>query len=180
MCSFEIDHVEINAFTLSKNLLTYILWLHRVTLPISGWVEIRTPESSFPMPRPDQSCRAWVPKWWCKRRGAEGESAPPNILICWNPENIPENPGKNGALRCLTSKNGAQRLQKSTWILVLKVTPKRVLYGRTFVGKSHTKLFGQKFARSKICLLLHLCSVAGQKYFCRGGQKRAKSYFHHS
>jgi len=27
---------------------------------------------------------------------------------------IPENPGKNGAQCCFTSKNGAQRLQKST------------------------------------------------------------------
>jgi len=37
---------------------------------------------------------------------------------------IPKNPGKNGAQRCLTSKNGAQRLHKNT--------------GRPFAG-GHTK-----------------------------------------
>jgi len=31
-----------------------------------------------------------------------------------NPGKIPENPGKNVPQRCLTSKNGAQRLQKNT------------------------------------------------------------------
>jgi len=30
----------------------------------------------------------------------------------------------------------------------LEVTPKRVLYGRKFVGKSHTKLFGQVWGTS--------------------------------
>ena len=31
-----------------------------------------------------------------------------------NQSKIPENPGKNGAQRCLTLKNGVQRLQKNT------------------------------------------------------------------
>jgi len=62
---------------------------------------------------------------------------------------------------------------------------KRVLYGRKFVGKSHTKHFGQVWGlrgkilhTPKICLLLHLCPGIGQKYFCRGGQKWQN--FHHA
>jgi len=77
---------------------------------------------------------------WCRRRGFK---LPPKVLICWksgkkpwkceqnsrksaqNPENpnkipkhlgkVPENLAKNDALRCLTSKNGTQRLQKNKW-----------------------------------------------------------------
>jgi len=84
---------------------------------------------------------------------------------------IPEYLGKNGAQRCWTSKNGAQRLHKNTIkTIFLEVTPKtglHILCGRKFVGKRHTKTFssslgkfGQKsFAPPKICLLLHLCAI---------------------
>ena len=57
-------------------------------------------------------------------------------------------------------------------------TQKRVLYGRKFIGKSHTKLsaslgdFGrQSFARPNIFLLLRSCPGIGQKYVCRRCQK---------
>jgi len=36
----------------------------------------------------------------------------------WSAENLgksPENPGRNGAHGCLTSKNGAQGFHKNTW-----------------------------------------------------------------
>jgi len=80
---------------------------------------------------------------------------------------IPENLGKNGAHRCLTSKNGTQYLQKNKWRSFLEVAPKKGLNnlcGRRFLGKSRTTTFraslgkfGQKsFAIPKICLLLHL------------------------
>jgi len=42
-----------------------------------------------------------------------------------NLDNIPENPRKNGAQPYLTSKNGAQGLQKNTFLL--EVTSKMVL-----------------------------------------------------
>jgi len=38
----------------------------------------------------------------------------------------PEHPGKNGAKRCLTSKSGAQGLQKKTWRTFSEGTPKKV------------------------------------------------------
>jgi len=41
---------------------------------------------------------------------AGGESAPPQVLICWKPE---QNPGKNGAQRCSTSKNDTQVCRKT-------------------------------------------------------------------
>jgi len=41
--------------------------------------------------------------------------------------NIPENPGKNGAQRCITSKNCAHGLQKNTWRPSLEVASKKVL-----------------------------------------------------
>jgi len=80
----------------------------------------------------------------------------------WFAENlskIPENRGINGAQRCLTSKNGTQRLQKSTWRPFLEVTPTKGLHdlcGRKFVGKIAQKTFRAKILRTpKICLLLH-------------------------
>ena len=120
---------------------------------------------------------------WCRRRGCRGWKRIPKSFdllkipknlgkICENfgkipenpnkiPENlgkIPENLGKNGAQHCLTSKNGAQGLQKNKW--------------RPFVWRSHHKngqksctttfwaslgKFGQKsFAHPIICLLLHM------------------------
>jgi len=47
-----------------------------------------------------------------------------------NPSKTPENLGKNGAQRCLTSKNGAQGLQKNKW--------------RPFCWRSHQKNGRQK------------------------------------
>ena len=126
--------------------------------------------------------------------GVQRGKRTPNVLICWNlgkisknPIKITDNPGKNGAQRCLTLKNGAQRLQKNTWILFWRSHQKRVLYGRKFVGKSHTKLFGhvwgtsgknpshaQKFA----CSYSHAQGLA--KNIFAGGPKVAKFHFHHS
>jgi len=46
--------------------------------------------------------------------GAGSESAPKKFFICRkNLGKISENPSKNDAQRCLSSKNGAQRLQKN-------------------------------------------------------------------
>jgi len=55
-------------------------------------------------------------KQWCWRWGVKGVQAHPQKM--WFAENlgsINENPHKNGAQHCLTSKNGAQGLQKNTW-----------------------------------------------------------------
>ena len=64
--------------------------------------------------------------------------------IAENVGKTPENPGNSGAECCLTSKNGAQRLQKNTWRPFLEAAPKKGhhdLCGRKFVGKSRTKTF---------------------------------------
>jgi len=64
---------------------------------------------------------------------------------------IPENPGKNGAQRCLTSKNGAQRLQKNTIKTFFGVTPKtgvHVLCGGNLSAKGARKRFGQVLGNS--------------------------------
>jgi len=50
---------------------------------------------------------------------------------------ILENLGKNSAQRCLTSNNGAQRLQKNTSKPFFEITPRKGLHalcGRKFVG----------------------------------------------
>jgi len=44
---------------------------------------------------------------WCKR-------TPKGFYFSENLRKIPENPGINGAQRCLTSKNDTQGLQKNT------------------------------------------------------------------
>jgi len=83
---------------------------------------------------------------------------------------IPENPDKNGDQRCLTSKNGAQSLQKNKLRPFFGVHSKKYLNnlcGRKFLGRSRTTTvraslgkFRQKsFAPPKICLLLHLWAV---------------------
>jgi len=131
------------------------------------------------------STRVWLHLQWrlgsgVGGGGSGGVSTSPKILICWKsgkilenlgkiPEDpnkipkylgkIPENLGKNGTQRCLTSKNGAQGLQKNKW--------RQFFGGHTTktVGKSCTttfcaslRKFGLKsFAPPKICLLLHLC-----------------------
>jgi len=77
-------------------------------------------------------------------------------------DKIPENLGENGARRCLTSRNGAQGLQKNKW---------RPFFGchtKKTVGKSCTTTFWaslgnfvqKSFTPPKICLLLHLCRAA--------------------
>jgi len=77
--------------------------------------------------------------------GVHGLQAHPKMF--WFAENLgksPENPGKNGTQRCLTSKNGAQGLHKNTWIPFSGgYTKKRFSWfcGRKFVGKSCTKTF---------------------------------------
>ena len=91
-----------------------------------------------------------------------GPSAPQNL------GNIPENPRENGAQPSLTSKHGAQGLQKITWMKTFfgghSKRGLHDLHGREFVGKSCTKTFrgslgkfGKKsFATPKISLLLNL------------------------
>jgi len=66
---------------------------------------------------------------------------------------------------------------KNTLTLFLEVTPKRVLHGRKFVSKSHTKLFGQvgRLWAKILRMLKNLpaCTVmsrGGQKYICRGAK----------
>ena len=69
----------------------------------------------------------------------------------------------------------------------MEVTPKRVLYGRKFVGKSHTKLFGQvcetsgknpSHARKFACSYTYVQGLA--KNIFAEGPKVAKFNFHHS
>ena len=50
-----------------------------------------------------------------KNSGVGGASAPPTVSFAKNQGNILENPRKNGAQRCLTSKNVPQSLQKNPW-----------------------------------------------------------------
>ena len=90
------------------------------------------------------------------------QSHPQKLWFAENLGNIPENPHKNGAQHCLTSKNGAQGLQKNTWRSFWRSYQKGLndLCEREFVDKSCTKTlqwslekFGQKsFASPKICL----------------------------
>jgi len=49
-----------------------------------------------------------------QQRHGDCNAHPQKFLFVENPGEIPENPGKNSAQRCSTSKNGAQRLQKNT------------------------------------------------------------------
>ena len=58
----------------------------------------------------------------------EVQAHPQKFWFAENLGNIPENPRKNGAYkRCLTSKKGAQGLQKNTWRPSLDVAPKQAL-----------------------------------------------------
>ena len=68
----------------------------------------------------------------------------------WFAENLgksPENPGKNGAQRCLASKMAPKVHTKTHEKFFLEVTKKRGSWscGRKFVGKSFTKNFSDKF-----------------------------------
>ena len=88
----------------------------------------------------------------------------------WFPKNLgksPENPGKNSAQRCLTSRNGAKGLHKNTWRRFCGgYTKKRSLlslWEKICMQKLHKKFFGQVWGSSgkilrnqKVCLLLHL------------------------
>jgi len=132
------------------------------------------------------------PNWifqgqWCRRQGCRGWTCTPNVLTCWNPAKIHENQGKNGTQRCLTSKNGAQRLQKNTWILFLEVTPIKGFFWKNFSGKSRTRHFGQFwslrakiFRKPKNLPAPTLMSRVWPKLSLQGGQKVAKFHFHHS
>jgi len=51
----------------------------------------------------------------------------------WFVENLGKIP-ENGAKRCLTSKNGAQCLQKNAWKPILEVTPVPSPRGGAMVG----------------------------------------------
>jgi len=69
--------------------------------------------------------------WYCYEKQCcwrfKGCKRTPKSFDLLNLDKIPENPGENGAQRCLTSKNGAQDLQKNTWRPFLEVKPKKVL-----------------------------------------------------
>jgi len=74
-----------------------------------------------------------------------------------NPNKIPkylgkicENLGKNGPQRSLTSKNGAQRLQKSKWMPHQKTVGKfaRQLFGQVWKNLGKNPLHPQNFACS--------------------------------
>ena len=87
-------------------------------------------------------------------RGAGGAIAHPEFWSVENLGKIPENLGKNGAQRCLTSKNGAQRLQKNTI--------------KTFFG-GHTK------SKNSCSLWEKVCGQKAQKNFSgKFGEIRAK------
>ena len=65
--------------------------------------------------------------------------------------NIPDNPCENGAQRCLTSKNGAQGLQKNTWRPVLEAAPEKVVMifvEKVCRKKLHKTLFGEVWKNS--------------------------------
>jgi len=90
------------------------------------------------------------------------------ILKCLG--KIPENLGRNGSHRCLTSKNGTQHLQKNKWRPFWRWHQKGLnnLCGRKFLGKSHATTFraslgkfGQKsFAPSKFaCSYTYGCAI---------------------
>ena len=109
---------------------------------------------------------------WCRRRGCKCTPKSFDLLKIWanllksgdNPQKfgrisknlgkILESPGKSGTQRCLTSKNGAQLLQKKhmkTWFFWGHI--KKSLHdfcGRKFVGKSCTNrvLFRQVWENS--------------------------------
>ena len=124
---------------------------------------------------------------WCRRRGCWGSNRNPNVLIYWNPGKIPANPGKNVTQRCLTSNNGAQRLQKNTWILFLEITPKKgFLMGENLLAKV-TQNFRQVWGlratilrTSKNCPAPTVMSRDWPKIYLQVGPKVAKFHFHHS
>jgi len=81
-----------------------------------------------------------------------------------------QNPGKNGAPRCLTSKNDAQRLLKNRWRPFFKATPKKGLHDlfvRKFVGKNCTKTFrgnsGENLSHSENFACSYTYSVITRK-----------------
>ena len=100
--------------------------------------------------------------------GVQGLQAQPKKF--WLAENLgksPENPGKNIAQHCLTSKNGAQALHKNTWRPFFGgYTKKRSSWSsweKIWRQKLLKKLFekvwenpGKILRTPKICLLLHL------------------------
>ena len=84
---------------------------------------------------------------WCKRshKSFDLSKIQTNSLNFWAKSwKSRQNPGKNGAQRCLTWTNGAQHLQKNTWRIFLKITSRKGLHdlcGIICVGKSRTKTF---------------------------------------
>ena len=95
---------------------------------------------------------------------AGGASTPANVFICWksgkfrqNPWKSEQNPwkfDKNGAQRCLTSKNGTQGLQKNKW--------------RPFFGGHATKTVGKSCTTTFWASLGNFVqkSFASQKFAC--------------
>ena len=78
-------------------------------------------------------------------RGAGSASAPTKVLICQKSGQIHwksgQNPGKNGAQRCLTWKNGAQHLQKNTRGPFLKVTSKNCQLSHLCIREAYFHAF---------------------------------------
>jgi len=116
--------------------------------------------------------KPWNYLWYCYekqrcwKRGCRGcKRTPPKFWFAENLGKSPENPGKNGAQRCLTLKNGAQGLHKNTWRPFWRLHHKEVFMifmGENLQAKVSQKLYGQVWGNSgkilrtpKICLLLH-------------------------
>jgi len=117
---------------------------------------------------------------WCRSQGCWGSKRNPNVLIYWNP-------GKNVTQRCLTSKNGAQRLQKNTWILFLRSHPKKCSLWEKIYWQKSQKTF-VKFGGLRATILRApknfpastLMSRDWPKICLQEGPKVAKFHFHHS
>ena len=106
------------------------------------------------------------------------------VGVQWQEVWFAENLGKNGTKSCLTSKNGAQSLQKNTWRPFFETTPKtghNYLSRRNFVGKRCTKTFSGMFGKiqekilrpQKICLLLHQSWKRHLRSYCPGFERTA-------
>jgi len=113
-------------------------------------------------------------------RGSGGESAPPNVSICWNPWKS----GQKWRPTWFDFKKWCPTFAEKHMNLVFGGQTKNGFFRRQNLLAKVTQnfsdnfgVFGQKsFARPNFCLLLHLCAGVGQKYVFRG----KKLHFHHS